>query len=45
MEIKDYNELNALNKLRGKVKFQDDLDFYKFKEYAEENIKPAANKT
>ncbi|MEQ9090124.1 MAG: hypothetical protein RIE52_03495 [Balneola sp.] len=33
MEIKDYKELNALNKLLGKVKFQDDLDFYEFKEF------------
>ena len=33
MEIKDYKELNALNKLLGKVKFQGDLDFYEFKEF------------
>tara|TARA_B100000949_G_C14281283_1_gene451959 strand:+ start:1665 stop:2063 length:399 start_codon:yes stop_codon:yes gene_type:complete len=33
MEIKDYKELNALNRLLGKVKFQSDLDFYEFKEF------------
>ena len=33
MEIKEYEELNALNKLLGKVKFQDDLDFNEFKEF------------
>lgn len=38
MEIKDYKELNALNKLLGKVKFQDDLDFFEFKEFASSPI-------
>jgi len=33
MEIKDYNELNALNKLLGLIKFQDELDFHDFKEF------------
>ncbi|EMS34785.1 hypothetical protein C943_03472 [Mariniradius saccharolyticus AK6] len=34
MEINDYKEINALNKLLGKVKFQSDLDFYEFREFA-----------
>ena len=34
MEINDYEELNALYKLLGKIKFQEDLDFYEFKEFA-----------
>lgn len=34
MEITDYKELNALNKLLGKIKYQDDLDFFEFKEFA-----------
>ena len=38
MEIKDYKELNALNKLLGKVKFQHDLDFYEFKEFVRSPI-------
>jgi len=33
MEIKDYNELNALNKLLGKIKFQRNLDFDEFNEF------------
>ena len=33
MEIKDEYELNALNKLLSKIKFNDDLDFYEFKEF------------
>jgi hypothetical protein len=33
MEINDFNELNALNKLLGKIKFQEDLDFIEFKEF------------
>ncbi len=33
MDIKDFNELNALNKLFSKIKFQDDLDFFEFKEF------------
>ncbi|TNE81327.1 MAG: hypothetical protein EP332_04190 [Bacteroidetes bacterium] len=30
MEITDYNELNALNSLLGKIKFDKDLDFESF---------------
>lgn len=33
MEIKDFGELNALNKLFGKIKFNEDLDFDEFKEF------------
>lgn len=33
MEINDFGELNALNKLFGRVKFNDDIDFYEFKEF------------
>lgn len=33
MEIKDEYELNALNKLLSKIKFNDDLDFNEFKEF------------
>jgi hypothetical protein len=33
MEIKNYNELNALNKLLGKIKFQRNLDFDEFNEF------------
>lgn len=33
MEINDFSELNALNKLLGKIKFQEDLDFFEFKEF------------
>ena len=38
MEIKDYKELNALNKLLGTVKFQSDLDFCEFKEFVHSPI-------
>ena len=34
MEITDLGELNALYKLLGKIKFQEDLDFSEFKEFA-----------
>ena len=34
MEIKDYNELLALNKLLGRIKFQSDFDFKTFDEFA-----------
>jgi hypothetical protein len=33
MEITEFGELNALNKLLGKIKFQQDLDFSEFKEF------------
>jgi hypothetical protein len=33
MEINDFYELHALYKLLGKVKFQEDLDFFEFKEF------------
>ena len=38
MEIKDFSELNALNKLLGKIKFQEDLDFFEFKEFVNSPI-------
>lgn len=34
MEVKDYNELLALNKLLGRIKFQSDIDFNTFDEFA-----------
>ena len=34
MNIDDFGELNALHKLLGKVKFQEDFDFYDFSEFA-----------
>ena len=34
MKIEDYNELNALHKLLWKIKFQEDFDFYDFREFA-----------
>jgi len=34
MEINDFGELNALYKLLGKIKFQEDIDFSEFKEFA-----------
>ena len=34
MEITDFSELNVLNKLLGKIKYQADLDFYEFREFA-----------
>ncbi|GGG02170.1 hypothetical protein [Pontibacter amylolyticus] len=33
MKIEDYGELNALHRLLGKIKFQEDLDFYEFREF------------
>lgn len=38
MEINDFGELNALNKLLSKVKFENDLDFYEFREFAGSSI-------
>ncbi|RDC66440.1 hypothetical protein [Adhaeribacter pallidiroseus] len=38
MEIKDYAELNALNKLLGMIKFQENLSFYEFREFAGSSI-------
>ncbi len=34
MEIKEFGEIHALAKLLGKVKFEHDLDFYEFREFA-----------
>lgn len=34
MEINDFGELNALNKLLGKVKFEHNIDFNEFREFA-----------
>ena len=38
MEIKNKAELNALIKLLFKVKFQEDLDFYEFRDFASSPI-------
>jgi hypothetical protein len=33
MKIEDYSELNALNKLLGRIKFHDDFDFNEMREF------------
>ncbi|MEQ8533447.1 MAG: hypothetical protein RIB86_16445 [Imperialibacter sp.] len=38
MEIKEFAELNALNKLLSKVKFHKDLDFDEFKDFVSSPI-------
>ncbi|WP_456459924.1 hypothetical protein [Reichenbachiella sp.] len=38
MEINEFGELNALNKLLSKVKFHEDLDFQEFKQFVESPI-------
>lgn len=38
MEIDNFEELNALNKLLGKIRFQEDLDFFEFKEFVNSSL-------